>query len=58
MDVWVAGVAAFGILGGAIAVWWLLKKKRSFVVAKNWHFWTKQVWDFCSFQDQSALTRA
>ncbi|KAG9239762.1 P-loop containing nucleoside triphosphate hydrolase protein [Amylocarpus encephaloides] len=42
MDVWVAAVAAFGILGGAIAVWWLVKKKQSFLVARNWHFWTKQ----------------
>lgn len=44
MDVWVAGVAAFGILGGAIAVWWLARRKHKFVIAKDWHFWTKQVW--------------
>ncbi|RDL39375.1 putative multidrug resistance protein [Venustampulla echinocandica] len=42
MDVWVASVAAFGILGGAIAVWWLTRRKHKFVIAKDWHFWTKQ----------------
>ncbi|CAG8970710.1 hypothetical protein HYALB_00001491 [Hymenoscyphus albidus] len=44
MDVWVASVAVFGILGGAIAVWWLLRKKKSFMVGKDWHFWTKQLY--------------
>jgi ATP-binding cassette subfamily C (CFTR/MRP) protein 1 len=43
MDVWVASVAAFGIVGGAIAIWWLVKKKNRFEVARDWHFWTKQV---------------
>jgi hypothetical protein len=43
IDVWVATVAAFGILVGAIAVWWLLKKKQPTPVSKDWHFWTKQV---------------
>lgn len=43
MDVWIASVAVFGILGGAIAVWWLVRKKKSFVVGRDWHFWTKQV---------------
>ncbi|KAK3357106.1 ABC transporter type 1, transmembrane domain-containing protein [Lasiosphaeria hispida] len=43
IDVWVASVAAFGILIGALAVWWLLAKRRPTDVAKDWHFWTKQV---------------
>ena len=42
IDVWVATVAVFGILAGAAAVWWLLKKKQSGTVSKDWHFWTKQ----------------
>jgi ATP-binding cassette subfamily C (CFTR/MRP) protein 1 len=42
IDVWVATVAAFGIFIGAIAVWWLIKRKQPTHVAKDWHFWTKQ----------------
>ena len=43
IDVWVAVVAAFGIFVGAIAVWWLVKRKQPTSVSKDWHFWTKQV---------------
>jgi hypothetical protein len=43
IDVWVATVAAFGIVVGAIAVWWLLKRKQPTPVSKDWHFWIKQV---------------
>jgi ATP-binding cassette subfamily C (CFTR/MRP) protein 1 len=43
MDVWVSSVAVYGILFGAIAVWWLLRKKQKAEVQKDWHFWTKQV---------------
>ncbi|TVY35751.1 Metal resistance protein [Lachnellula occidentalis] len=43
MDVWVASVAAFGILGGAVAVWWLVRGKQRFAVQRNWHFWAKQI---------------
>lgn len=43
MDVWVSSVAVFGILFGAVAAWWLLRKKSKAVVEKDWHFWTKQV---------------
>lgn len=50
IDVWVSAVAAFGIVVGAIAVWWLVKHKQPTPVSKDWHFWTKQVgwrlWDF------------
>ncbi|TEY71265.1 hypothetical protein BOTCAL_0097g00210 [Botryotinia calthae] len=42
MDVWVSSVAAFGILGGAIAIWWLVGRKTTAEVKKNWHFWLKQ----------------
>lgn len=43
IDVWVATVAAFGLVGGSIAAWWLVKWRRPTDVAKDWHFWTKQV---------------
>ena len=43
MDVWVSSVAAFGIVGGAIAIWWLVRKKNKAQVDKDWHFWLKQV---------------
>lgn len=43
IDVWVAAVAAFGILFGSIAVWWLVRKRQPSAIAKDWHFWTKQV---------------
>ncbi|KAL2164206.1 hypothetical protein VTH06DRAFT_3422 [Thermothelomyces fergusii] len=42
IDVWVAAVAAFGIFVGAIAAWWLVKRKQPAPVSKDWHFWTKQ----------------
>ncbi|KAF7881233.1 uncharacterized protein EAF02_007124 [Botrytis sinoallii] len=42
MDVWVSSVAAFGILGGAIAIWWLVRRKTTAEVRKDWHFWLKQ----------------
>ncbi|KAK3322412.1 P-loop containing nucleoside triphosphate hydrolase protein [Apodospora peruviana] len=43
IDVWVASVALFGLVAGSVAVWWLLRWKRPTPVAKDWHFWTKQV---------------
>ena len=43
LDVWVASVAAFGILFGASAAWWLFKRKDTQLVPKNWHFYTKLV---------------
>jgi ATP-binding cassette subfamily C (CFTR/MRP) protein 1 len=43
MDVWVSSVAVFGIFGGLIAVWWLVRRKTKAEVGKDWHFWTKQV---------------
>ena len=41
LDVWISVVAVFGIVFGAAAVWWLLKRKSPSPVSKNWHFYTK-----------------
>lgn len=43
MDVWVSTVAVYGILFGAGAIWWLVRRKHKAEVEKDWHFWTKQV---------------
>ena len=43
MDVWVSAVAVFGIVFGAVAIWWLVKRRNKAEVGKDWHFWTKQV---------------
>ncbi|KAJ5280205.1 Metal resistance protein YCF1 [Penicillium angulare] len=40
-DVLVATVASWGVLGGAGALWYLLKKRIPQPVSKNWHFYTK-----------------
>ncbi|KEY64333.1 hypothetical protein S7711_09599 [Stachybotrys chartarum IBT 7711] len=43
IDVWVATVAAFGLVLGPIAIWWLLQKKEQCLgTSKNAHFWVKQ----------------
>ncbi|KAL2358738.1 multidrug resistance-associated protein 1 [Cryomyces antarcticus] len=41
LDVWVSSVAVFGVVFGAGAVWYLLKRCASQPVKRNWHFWTK-----------------
>lgn len=41
LDVWITAVGFFGILLGAGAIWYLLKKKTPAVVRKDWHFYTK-----------------
>jgi ABC-type multidrug transport system fused ATPase/permease subunit len=41
LDVWIAVVAAWGILGGAGALYYLFKKCPSQPVKKNWHFYAK-----------------
>ncbi len=41
LDVWITIVAVYGIVLGAAAVWWLLKKREPSPVSKNWHFYTK-----------------
>jgi ATP-binding cassette subfamily C (CFTR/MRP) protein 1 len=44
IDVWIASVSVFGIVFGAIALWWLLAKQaQQYSTAKNTHFWIKQV---------------
>lgn len=43
LDVWVASVAVFGILGGAGALWYFFKKCTEQPVKKNWHFYAKLV---------------
>lgn len=43
MDIWVATIAAYGILFGAVAIWWLVKRKNKAAVERDWHFWVKQV---------------
>lgn len=40
LDVWITAVGFFGILLGAGAIWYLLKKTPA-VVRKDWHFYTK-----------------
>ena len=45
LDVWISTVAIGGIVGGAGALWFLLKKHSAEPVKKNWHFWAKLVSD-------------
>ena len=47
LDVWIISVAAWGLLGGAGAVWFLLKKRVPQEVPKNWHFYAKLVSRIC-----------
>ena len=41
LDVWITAVAAFGIILGAGAIWFLLKRRSASAVTKDWHFYTK-----------------
>src|ERR1700748_2888125 len=41
LDVWIIGVALWGILFGAGALWYLFTKRIAQDVPKNWHFYTK-----------------
>lgn len=41
LDVWVAAVSVWGILGGAGAIWYLLKKNTPEAIKKDWHFYAK-----------------
>ena len=43
LDAGVAIVAAWGLLMGAGALWYLLKKRVPQPVSKNWHFYAKLV---------------
>ncbi|OTB06833.1 hypothetical protein M426DRAFT_318543 [Hypoxylon sp. CI-4A] len=42
IDIWVFVVAVFGIVCGALAVWYVLRRRKPTEVSKDWHFWTKQ----------------
>ena len=41
LDVWIALVAAWGIVLGAGALWYLFYKRTPQPVQKNWHFYAK-----------------
>lgn len=41
LDLWIVGVAAWGLLFGAGALWYLFKKRVAQEVPKNWHFYAK-----------------
>lgn len=41
LDVWIIGVALWGVLFGAGALWYLFKKRIAQDVPKNWHFHAK-----------------
>lgn len=41
LDVWITSVAVFGMVGGAGAIWYLLKRNTPSQVVKDWHFYTK-----------------
>ncbi|KAJ9304029.1 hypothetical protein DTO217A2_6481 [Paecilomyces variotii] len=43
LDVWISLVAVWGLVLGAGAIWFLLKKRHPQPVAKNWHFYLKLV---------------
>ncbi|KAI9661443.1 MAG: hypothetical protein M1829_006274 [Trizodia sp. TS-e1964] len=43
LDIWIATTAAFGILFGTGAIWWLLKRHSPQAIPKNWHFYAKLV---------------
>ncbi|KAI2615446.1 P-loop containing nucleoside triphosphate hydrolase protein [Hypoxylon sp. NC1633] len=42
IDIWVFVVAVFGIVCGAAAVWYVLRRHKPAEVPKDWLFWTKQ----------------
>jgi ATP-binding cassette subfamily C (CFTR/MRP) protein 1 len=43
LDVWVATVSVFGIVGGAGALWYLYRQCSPQPVKRNWHFFAKLV---------------
>lgn len=56
VDVWIVFVAAWGIVGGAGAIWFLLRRRVPQTVLKNWHFYAKLV-DYCkTVQGMNQLT--
>jgi hypothetical protein len=47
LDVWIATVAVFGIVGGAGALWYLYRNCTPQPVKRNWHFFAKLVRSIC-----------
>jgi hypothetical protein len=43
LDVWIVLVVAWGLFGGAGALWFLFKRRVPQPVDKNWHFYAKLV---------------
>lgn len=43
LDVWVAIVALYGVLFGAGAIWWLLRRNKPRPVSPDWHLYAKLV---------------
>lgn len=43
IDVWVFAVAAYGMACGALAIWYVLRKRKAADITKTWSFWFKQV---------------
>lgn len=43
LDVWIAAVAVFGVVGGAGALWHLYRNCTPQPVKRNWHFYAKLV---------------
>ncbi|KAJ4324230.1 ATP-binding cassette glutathione S-conjugate transporter ycf1 [Neodidymelliopsis sp. IMI 364377] len=43
LDVWIAVVAVWGIVGGAGALWYLYRRCPSQPVKQNWHFYAKLI---------------
>lgn len=41
LDVWIVAVSFWGVLFGAGALWYLLKRRIAQDVPKNWHFYAK-----------------
>lgn len=41
LDLWVVFVVAWGVLAGAGALWYLLRRRDVQEIPKNWHFYAK-----------------
>lgn len=41
LDIWLVCVAVWGVVAGAGALWYLLKKRTAQEVPRNWHFYSK-----------------
>ena len=43
LEIWVLWVAAWGLIMGGGAIWFLLTRRASHPISKNWHFYAKLV---------------